>query len=113
MDFSFAFTFNKSTRAITDLSLKAVSVILCMASLHIWLRDQTCQKSAQRLCMQSTVCRLFNTRVTPKQVPNDSSVRKEVDDLQIKYIIIPVDKAPNNITFVCGAYILSRSCAGV
>ena len=43
----------------------------------------------------------------PKSVFNDHQVISNLADLHDHYVIVPADKAPNNVVFVCKTYYLS------
>ena len=50
-------------------------------------------------------CRHVNNK--PKSVFNDHQVISNLADLHDHYVIVPADKAPNNVVFVCKTYYLS------
>ena len=47
-------------------------------------------------------CRSINNK--PKSVFSDTDVTKHLADLHNRYVIVPADKASNNVVFVCNTY---------
>ena len=48
----------------------------------------------------------IDTNALPKakQVLKDPFAQEELANLQSKYVIVPADKAPNNVIFICKKY---------
>ena len=45
-----------------------------------------------------------NTKYKP--ILNDPSVRECLNNIHERFVVVPADKAPNNIIFICKAYYL-------
>jgi len=50
----------------------------------------------------------MSSKVTSTCIFNDKGVVDNLTDLQNKYVVVPVDKASNNIVFVCKTYCLVK-----
>ena len=70
-------------------------------SLSEWI------KAIRRLlkCKMFMACRHVNNK--PKSVFNDHQVISNLADLHDHCVIVPADKAPNNVVIVCKTYYLS------
>ena len=69
-------------------------------------KNTVLQKIKQEI---SQLRKKINTRPVKKTL-EDKDCKQELEDLKRKYVIVPIDKAANNIGFICKKYFLEILC---